>query len=96
MKGVAIGPQRPVERPLERLAARILEHQHNPIDESQLISYGAFARLSIRELIFRAGRGELKNGPRGLFTSAHSRPPWASMMDRQIDSPIPILQDFVV
>ena len=25
------------QQPLERLAARILEHQHNPIDESQLI-----------------------------------------------------------
>jgi|HubBroStandDraft_6_1064221.scaffolds.fasta_scaffold1595791_1 hypothetical protein len=76
MKGVAIGPQRPVERPLERLAARILEHQHNPIDESQLISYGAFARLSIRELIFRAGRGELKNGA-SRFT--HIRPQPAPM-----------------
>ena len=76
MKGVAIGPQRPVERPLERLAARILEHQHNPIDESQLISYGAFARLSVRELIFRAGRGELKNGA-SRFT--HIRPQPAPM-----------------
>jgi hypothetical protein len=54
MKGVARA-QPPVEQPLERLATRILEHQHNPIDESQHISYGAFARLSVRELIFRAG-----------------------------------------
>jgi hypothetical protein len=61
---------------LERLAARILEHQHNPIDESQLISYGAFARLSIRELIFRAGRGELKNGASRFI---HIRPQPAPM-----------------
>jgi hypothetical protein len=80
-EGLSDRAQRPVEQALERLAARILEHHHNPIDESQLISYGAFARLSVRELIFRAGQGELKNGA----SSAHSRPPWVSMMDRQID-----------
>ena len=34
--------------------------------------------------------------PPGWFASAHSRPPWASMMDRQIDSPIPVPLSFVV
>lgn len=28
--------------------------------------------------------------PRGSFASAHNRPPWLAMMDRQIDSPMPI------
>jgi hypothetical protein len=38
----------------------------------------------------------LNIAPLDAFASAQSRPPWASMMDRQIDSPIPIPPDFVV
>jgi hypothetical protein len=34
--------------------------------------------------------------PWGAFSSAHKRPPWESMMDRQIDSPIPTPLGFVV
>jgi hypothetical protein len=34
--------------------------------------------------------------PQGSFASAHSRPPWATMIDQQIDSPIPMPLDFVV
>jgi hypothetical protein len=34
--------------------------------------------------------------PRGTFTLAHRRPLCASIIDRQIDSPIPIPPDFVV
>ena len=43
-----------------------------------------------------AGKVNLNTAPRGIFTSAHSRPPWALMIDRQIDSPIPTPLDFVV
>ncbi len=39
-------------------------------------SYGAFARLSVRELIFRAGQGELKNGASRFI---HIRPQPAPM-----------------
>jgi len=34
--------------------------------------------------------------PRGTFALAHRRPPCASMIDRQIDRPIPKPPDFVV
>ena len=34
--------------------------------------------------------------PSGLFGATHNRPPWASMIERQIDRPIPIPPDFVV
>jgi hypothetical protein len=37
-----------------------------------------------------------KTVPDGSIASAQSRPPWASMMERQIDSPIPIPLRFVV
>ena len=47
--------------------------------------------------LVRAGQGEPKYGARVMHCmSAHSRPPWASMIDRQIDSPIPTPLDFVV
>ncbi len=37
-----------------------------------------------------AGRkGELKNAPRGSFALADNRPPWASMIERHMDSPMP-------
>jgi hypothetical protein len=36
------------------------------------------------------------SAPRDAFPSAHSRPPCASMIDRQIDSPIPTPLGFVV
>lgn len=37
-----------------------------------------------------------KTAPSGLFGATHNRPSWASMIERQIDRPIPIPPDFVV
>jgi hypothetical protein len=34
--------------------------------------------------------------PWGAFAVAHSRPPWASMIERQIESPLPVPPDLVV
>src|ERR1700692_1084465 len=34
--------------------------------------------------------------PWGMVAVAHSRPPWASMIERQIESPIPMPPDLVV
>ena len=42
------------------------------------------------------GRVNWNTVPQGSFAVAHSRPPWASMIDRQIDRPIPTPLDFVV
>jgi hypothetical protein len=45
-----------------------------------------------RDLMSRScvgGKVNLNTAPRGSFASAHNRPPWASMMDLQIDKPIP-------
>jgi hypothetical protein len=42
------------------------------------------------------GKVNRNTAPRDAFMSAHSRPPWASMIERQIDSPIPTPLDFVV
>jgi hypothetical protein len=36
-----------------------------------------------------------KTAPRGSFGLAHNRPPFASMIDLHIDSPIPKPPDFV-
>jgi hypothetical protein len=43
-----------------------------------------------------AGRVNWKLAPRGTVAAAHTRPPWASMIERQIDSPMPIPPDLVV
>ena len=43
-----------------------------------------------------AGRLKRKIAPRGEFFIAHSFPPWASMIEREIASPMPIPSDFVV
>jgi hypothetical protein len=50
----------------------------------------------IHDLACTAGKVNRNIAPGGSFASAHSRPPWASMIDRQIDSPIPTPRDFVV
>jgi len=42
------------------------------------------------------GKVNRNTAPQDAFMSAHSRPPWAWMIDRQIDSPIPTPLDFVV
>ena len=47
-------------------------------------------------ILFTVGTVNWNTVPDGSIASAHSRPPWASMMDRQIDNPIPIPLDFVV
>jgi hypothetical protein len=39
---------------------------------------------------------KLKMAPRGWFASTHSRPPWASTMERQMESPMPTPLAFVV
>ena len=43
-----------------------------------------------------AGRVNWKLAPRGTVAAAHTRPPWASMIERQIDSPMPIPPGLVV
>jgi hypothetical protein len=43
-----------------------------------------------------AGNVNWKTAPFGRFGDAHSWPPWASTIERQIDSPIPIPSGFVV
>src|SRR5262245_21993034 len=45
---------------------------------------------------FTPGSVNRNTAPLGSFLSAHSRPPWPSMIDRQIDSPIPTPLDLVV
>jgi hypothetical protein len=50
----------------------------------------------IYELPFAPGKVNANTAPRGSFASAQSRPPWASMIDRQIDSPVPVPLDLVV
>src|SRR6267142_5814005 len=50
----------------------------------------AAARLQL------AGRLKRKIAPRGEFFIAQSFPPWASMIEREIASPIPIPLGFVV
>jgi len=42
------------------------------------------------------GRLKKKIAPRGEFSLAHSLPPWASMIERLIASPMPIPSDLVV
>ena len=42
------------------------------------------------------GKAKWNTAPRGWFLAAHSRPPCASMIDRQIGSPIPIPCGLVV
>ena len=43
-----------------------------------------------------AGTENWKTAPGGTFALAHSRPPCASMIERQIDSPRPRPSGFVV
>ena len=50
----------------------------------------------IHESSCAAGRVNWNTAPRGSLTSAHNRPPCATMMDRQIASPIPMPLVFVV
>ena len=67
------------------------------------ISSGAFVRLSNREaaridpwVYSAAGRVNRNTAPRGSLWSTHKRPPCATMMERQIASPIPSPLVFVV
>jgi len=60
---------------------------------------GELRRQSLKRIhgiVYAPGKVNWNTAPRGLFASAHSRPPWASMIDRQIDSPIPVPLDLVV
>jgi len=73
-----------------------------PVDEEHLMRCLRAALRSddrpkrIHELLSEVGKVNRNAAPLGSFASAHSRPPWASMIDRQIDSPIPTPLDFVV
>ncbi len=42
------------------------------------------------------GSENLKTAPYGTLGVTHSRPPWASMIERLIDSPIPMPSSLVV
>ena len=42
------------------------------------------------------GSENRKTAPWGAFGLAHSRPPWASTIDRLIDKPMPMPSAFVV
>ena len=42
------------------------------------------------------GRTNWNTAPLGVFPTNHNRPSWASMMERQIDRPIPMPSGFVV
>ena len=41
-------------------------------------------------------QGKSENRAPGVLGTTHNRPSWASMIERQIDSPIPMPPDFVV
>jgi len=43
-----------------------------------------------------AGSANWKTAPRGWFGMTQIRPPWATGIERLMDSPIPIPSDFVV
>jgi hypothetical protein len=42
------------------------------------------------------GSVKLKMAPLGWLAVTHNHPPWASMIERQIDSPMPKPSGFVV
>ncbi len=70
-----------------------------PVDEQHLIRCLHAALSDRREFVSSLsapGKVNRNTAPCDAFMSAHSRPPWASMIDRQIDSPIPTPLDFVV
>jgi hypothetical protein len=45
---------------------------------------------------FAPGKVNWNTAPRDASASAHRRPPWPLMIDRQIDNPIPTPLDLVV
>jgi hypothetical protein len=61
------------------------------------IDLSSFWGLQLEDFGYRiAGSAKWKVAPYPAFGVAHSRPPCASTMERQIDSPIPIPSGFVV
>ena len=54
------------------------------------------ARPAYAETAGWTGTVNSKLAPRGTFALAHNRPPCASMIELQIDSPMPIPPAFVV
>ena len=54
------------------------------------------ARRSVYHFSSALGSVNRNAAPQGALASAQSRPPWASMMERQIDKPIPVPLVFVV
>src|SRR5712671_5340756 len=70
---------------------------HNALRGSGPGQKPAFDRTSYR-LITPVGAGIVNRNraPCDACPVAHSRPPWASMIERQIESPMPMPFDFVV
>jgi len=56
---------------------------------------GAGLRPKLHDAVCAYRQGELTRGTVGTFAVAHSRPPWASISERQIESPIPMPLDLV-
>ena len=93
--------------PDEDVRARALKdgvvcYLRKPVDQEHLLRCVRAALHSgdgtkrIHEFLSAMGKVNRNTAPRGSFSSTHSRPPCAPMMDRQIDSPIPTPLDFVV
>jgi hypothetical protein len=55
-----------------------------------------FSPVTVPALSERVGIVKLKIAPRGWLAVTHKRPPCASMIERQIDSPMPKPSAFVV
>ena len=58
-------------------------------------AFSPWARVRPRSTQQRAGQN-WNTAPLGVFPATHNRPSWASMIERQIDRPIPMPSDFVV
>src|SRR5262249_21741150 len=75
--------------------------RHVPVRDSRPGSAGSLihrrARPAFRTRDLQlAGRLKRKIAPRGELCIAHSFPPWASTIEREIASPMPSPWDFVV
>ncbi|BCG94114.1 hypothetical protein MesoLj131a_29780 [Mesorhizobium sp. 131-2-1] len=70
--------------------------------ESRIEGPGLGAPISVQALAgcscncSDVGKVNWNMAPVGAFVSAHNRAPWASMIERQMDSPMPVPLGFVV
>src|SRR5215831_2842829 len=85
--------------------SRITLTRHTVLVQFNLVKSGSLAALApgptsrlrtIHELSSAEGSVNRNAAPRGWFGSAHSLPPCAWMMERQIDSPMPVPLNLVV